>query len=158
MLVTAKIKPGMSFVNPVNKSFCLEQLCESNYQKLLRLIPGLLTLTDAAIGLAPHDTSLHISVLEHSAYTMTIELSHCFCKNKEAFFEPAVRIRIYRDAQLAEVINDHVRASVAVVFKDPGKSRDIMNYKWRLNYFLQKWLDHILKKDYRFSLATDLPA
>jgi len=37
------------------------------------------------------------------------------------------------------------------VFKDPGLSREIMNYKWRLNYFLQKWLDHCLKKDYLFS-------
>ena len=141
----------MSFVNPVNKSFCLEQICESNYQKLLKLIPDLLTFKETAIGLAAHNTTLHLKVIERTPYTMTVELSHCFNKkNLEEFLEPAVKIRIYLDAQLAEVISDYVRASVAQVFKDPGLSREIMNYKWRLNYFLQKWLDHCLKKDYQF--------
>jgi uncharacterized protein YqiB (DUF1249 family) len=79
---------------------------------------------------------------------MTVELSHCFNKNLEEFLEPAVKIRLYLDAQLAEVLSDHTRASVAQVYKNPGLSREIMNYKWRLNYFLQKWLDHCLKKDY----------
>ena len=145
----------MSFVNPVNKSFCLEQICESNYQKLLRLIPDLLTIKETAIGLAPRNTTLHITVIDSSPYTMTVELSHCFNRNLDEFLEPAVRIRLYRDAQLAEVLSDHERASVAQVFRNPGLSREIMNYKWRLNYFLQKWLDHCLKKDYQFSKAAD---
>ena len=149
-LLPGKLILVMGFVNPVNKSFCLEQICESNFQKLLKLIPDLFTFKESAIGLvAAHNTMLHLKVLERTPYTMTVELSHCFTKkNLEEFLEPAVKIRIYLDAQLAEVISDHVRASVAQVFKDPGLSREIMNYKWRLNYFLQKWLDHCLKKDY----------
>ncbi|MCX7097994.1 MAG: DUF1249 domain-containing protein [Methylococcales bacterium] len=145
----------MSFVNPVNKSYLLEQLCASNYQKLLNLIPDLLSFKASAIGLAAHNTTLHLTVLDHSAYTLTIELSHCFNKSLDEFFEPAVKIRLYRDAQLAEVLSDHARASVSQVFKDPGLSRDIMNYKWRLNYFLQKWLDHISRKGYQFSNADE---
>jgi uncharacterized protein YqiB (DUF1249 family) len=140
----------MGFVNPINKSFCLEQICESNYQKLLQLIPDLLIIKETTIGLAAHNTMLHLKVSERTPYTMTIELSYCFNKNLEEFLEPVVKIRIFQDAQLAEVISDHARASVAQVFKDPGLSREIMNYKWRLNYFLQKWLDHCLKKDYQF--------
>jgi len=140
----------MGFVNPVNKSFCLEQICESNYQKLLQLIPDLLTIKEAAIGLSAQHTMLHLTVIERTPYTMTVDLSYCFNRNLEEFLEPAVKIRIYLDAQLSEVISDHVRDSVGQVFKDPGLSREIMNYKWRLNYFLQKWLDHCLKKDYRF--------
>ena len=89
---------------------------------------------------------------------MTVELSHCFIKNPDEFLEPAVKIRLYLDAMLAEVLSDHVRASVAQVFKNPGLSREIMNYKWRLNYFLQKWLDHCLKKDYRFSTMVNYAA
>jgi uncharacterized protein YqiB (DUF1249 family) len=149
----------MVFVNPVNKSFCLEQICESNYQKLLKLIPDLFLFYETAIGLAAHNTMLHLKVIERTPYTMTVELSYCFNKNLEEFLEPAVKIRIYLDAQLAEVISDHVRASVAQVFKDPGLSCEIMNYKWRLNYFLQKWLDHCLKKDYQFvSICSPDPA
>ena len=89
---------------------------------------------------------------------MTIELSHCFIKNLDELLEPAVKIRLYLDAQMAEVLSDHARNSVAQVFKNPGLSREIMNYKWRLNYFLQKWLDHCLKKNYQFSDAADYAA
>lgn len=102
---------------------------------------------ETAIGLAPHHSTLHLEIIERTPYTLTVELSHSFNKN----LAPAVKIRVYLDAHLAEVLSDHARAGVAQVFKDPGLSREIMNYKWRLNYFLQKWLDHCLKKDYLFS-------
>ncbi|MCK9394668.1 MAG: DUF1249 domain-containing protein [Methylobacter sp.] len=141
----------MSFVNPVNKSICLEQVCESNYQKLFKLIPGLMAFKETATGFAPQHSTLHLEIIERTSHTMTVELSHCFNKNKDEYLAPAVKIRVYLDAQLAEVLSDHVRASVTQVFKDPGLSIEIMNYKWRLNYFLQKWLDHCLKKDYLFS-------
>lgn len=141
---------SMGFVNPVNKSFCLEQICESNYQKLFRLIPELLSFKNTAVGLAPGNSALHLKILTRSSYTMTFELSHRFNKNPDEFLVPAVNIRVYLDAQLAEVLSDHARASVRQVFKNTGLTEDIMNYKWRLNYFLQKWLDHCLKKSYQF--------
>ncbi|EIC31456.1 MULTISPECIES: DUF1249 domain-containing protein [Methylomicrobium] len=141
----------MSQLNPVNKSFCLEQICAANYRKLLRLIPHLLDCRDTAIGVADNSSALHLEVLERSPYTLTILLSHSFKRNLEEFLEPAVTIRLYLDLQLAEVINDHARAAVAKVYRNPGLSLEIMNYKWRLNYFLQKWLEHCLNKNYRFS-------
>lgn len=150
-LLSGKLTTTMSFVNPVNKSICLEQVCESNYQKLFKLIPDLMVFKETAIGLAPNHTTLHLEIIERTPYTMTVELSHCFSANKDEFLAPAVKIRVYLDAHLAEVLSDHARAGVGQVFKDPGLSREIMNYKWRLNYFLQKWLDHCLKKDYLFS-------
>jgi uncharacterized protein YqiB (DUF1249 family) len=146
----------MSFLNPINKSLCLEQVCASNYEKLFRLIPDLCAVKDTAIGKAPNNTTLHLQIIEQTAYTLTIELSHRFSKKPDELLEPAVRIRIYLDAQLAEVLSDHARASVTHVFKDFGLCREIMNYKWRLNFFLQKWLDHCLTKDYRFTTQPDL--
>ncbi|MDD5271518.1 MAG: DUF1249 domain-containing protein [Methylovulum sp.] len=141
----------MSLLRPLNTSFCLEQLCESNFQKLLRLIPDLATVKEAAIGLAPSQSTLYLEVLEETPYTKTIELSHCFNHNASELMAPAVIIRVYLDARLAEVLSDHARARVARVYPDPRKSHDIMNYKWRLNYFLQKWLEHCLGKHYHFT-------
>ena len=63
---------------------------------------------------------------------------------------PAVKIRIYLDANLAEVLKDHARTDVSKIYTDPGQTVEIMNYKWRLNYFLQKWLDHCLQTNYEF--------
>ena len=140
----------MSFVNPINKSYCLEIICESNYQKLLRLVPDLLSFKESATGIAHHQSNLYLKVLALSPYTMTIELSHCFNTPSDSFVEPALHIRLYLDAQIAEVLNDHNRPQVTQVYKNPRLSTEIMNYKWRLNYFLQKWLDHCLKKQYQF--------
>jgi len=140
----------MGFLNPVNKSLCLEQLCESNYQKLFKLIPTLQGFKQSAIGRSTHHAELYLQIIEQTPYTMTIELSHCFQKNLEQLMAPAVIIRLYTDLQLAEVLSDHARTSVKQAFKDVGLCREIMNYKWRLNYFLHKWLDHCLNKDYRF--------
>lgn len=144
----------MSQLNPVNKSFCLEQVCAANYQKLLRLIPNLLDFRHGATGFAESNSTLHLEILERSPYTVTILLSYSFKKNLEEFLEPAVTIRIYLDLQLAEVISDHARAAVAQVYRNPGLSLEIMNYKWRLNYFLQKWLDHCLNKNYHFNSGS----
>jgi len=143
----------MSFVNPINKSYCLEMICESNYQKLLKLIPGLLTFKNTAIGIAAHanHADLHLTIIAISPYTITVELSHRFSMNLDSFMKPAVQIQLYLDAQLAEVLNDEDRIHVSKVYKNPAQSSEIMNYKWRLNYFLQKWLDHCLKKQYQFA-------
>lgn len=144
----------MSLLNPIDKSFCLEQICATNYQKLFRLIPGLNSVKDSTIGNAPHNTQLLLKVIERTPYTLTIELSHCFNKNPDERLLPAVIIRIYLDAQLAEVLSDHARDTVARVFDNPGLSKDIMDYKWRLNYFLQKWLEHCLQQHYQFCCKT----
>lgn len=147
----------MGLLNPVNKSWCLEQLCEANYRNLLNLIPHLISVEHSAIGVSPNHSKLYLTVLEHTPYTKTIQLSHRFQKHTELLTAPAVVIRLYTDLQLAEVLSDHARVSVKAAIKDKGLSKEIMNYKWRLNYFLHKWLDHCLKKSYQFnspSLAT----
>ncbi len=141
----------MSFLNPINKSECLEQVCASNYEKIFRLIPELCVVEDIAIGFAANNTTLHLQIIEQTAYTMTIELSHCFSIKPDELLVPAVRIRIYLDAQLAEVLKDHARVEVNRAVKDISLCRDILNYKWRLNFFLEKWLDHCLAKNYQFS-------
>lgn len=140
----------MALINPVNKPYCLEQVCASNYRKLFSLIPDLLAYNGSAIGHAANHSALHLEVIDRSPYTLTVQLTYRFKKNLDEFMEPAVRIRLYLDAKLAEVISDHARPAVPLVFKNPSFSHEIMNYKWRLNYFLQKWLDHCLNKNYQF--------
>ncbi len=140
----------MSLVHPVNTSLCLEQLCESNFEKLFRLIPDLCSFRNQATGKTSNKPTLYLKIIDRSNHTLTVELSHRFKKNLDTFMEPAVYIRIYLDANLVEVLKDHVRPIGSKVYKDPRRSIEIMNYKWRLNYFLQKWLDHCLQKDYEF--------
>lgn len=153
MRVIGKIK--MSQLRPVNTSLCLEKICESNYQKLFRLIPNLRSLKKIAIGKTHDKPALHLEILERNPYTLTIALSHCFKQQLSELLAPAVKIRIYLDAQLAEVIRDNDRPAVNRVYQNPGLALEIQEYKWRLNYFLQKWLDHCLKTEYQFAEAAD---
>ena len=136
----------MSFLNPVNKSWCLEQICESNYQKIFQLIPDLCELTEKPALAGLGRAALNVRILEQSAHTLTIELNHHFEEKTDELALPAIKIRLYLDARMAEVLSDHARPGVTQVFKDFSLGREILNYKWRLNLFLHKWLDHCLAK------------
>lgn len=152
MRVTGKInRKIMGYVNPINKAACLELLCESNYKKLIRLIPELLKINVTAVGISPERPDLTLSIIERSHYTLTIKLTHRFSYATDYPITPDVTIRMYKDAQLAEVLNDCDRSEVYRVYKDPAQINEILHYKWRLNYFLEKWLDHCLTTDYTFN-------
>ncbi|OQK17721.1 hypothetical protein AU255_07610 [Methyloprofundus sedimenti] len=140
----------MAKVSLLNKSFCLQNICETNYRKLFSLIPNLKSIDASAQGFSDGKPMLHMKILEQSPYTKTIQLSYFFENDAEALLEPAVKIRLYFDVCIAEVLRDYKRVEVSNAIGDISLSTDIMNYKWRLNYFLEKWLDHCLKADYTF--------
>ncbi|BCG65039.1 MAG: hypothetical protein methR_P2852 [Methyloprofundus sp.] len=141
----------MAKVAPVNKSFCLQNICESNYKKIFNLVPNLRNIDASAQGFANGKPVLHVQILEQTAYTKTIQLSHYFENEaKHVLLEPAVKIRLYFDVCIAEVLRDYKRIEVSSAIADIGRSKEIMDYKWRLNYFLEKWLDYCLKTDYSF--------
>lgn len=148
----------MACIDPINKSWCLAQVCEENYAKLLRLIPDLLSMQQNAVGVAQQKMALQLQIIERNPFTLTIELNHCFDQQVDVLLLPAIKIRVYQDAKSAEVLSDYVRADVAKVVKDPSQSVAIMNYKWRLNYFLAKWLDHCLSANYHFQTAPVVEA
>lgn len=145
----------VQLVDPINKASCLEWVCESNYRKLLKLIPNLVNLNKTMIGKASKKPDLQLDIVERSPYTLTIQLSHCFYQDRQQeLMLPEIKVRIYLDAQLAEVLRDCTRSDVSKVFKDPGRTREILEYKWRLNYFLEKWLDYCLRTNYQFHAGT----
>lgn len=147
----------MAKVSPLNKSFCLQNICETNYHKLFSLIPDLKGIDSSAQGFSDGKPMLHMRILEQSPYTKTIQLSYFFENDAEPFLEPAVKIRLYFDVRIAEVLRDYKRVEVSNAIDDISLSTDIMDYKWRLNYFLEKWLDHCLKADYNF-VSDDIAA
>jgi uncharacterized protein YqiB (DUF1249 family) len=146
----------MAKVTPLNKSFCLQTVCEQHYQKILYLIHDIKTINNTAQGFSNEKPVLHVKILEQSPYTKTIELSHFFDNEFGMVLEPAVKIRLYFDVRTAEVLRDYKRIEVANAIKDLGKVKEVMDYKWRLNYFLEKWLDHCLKTEYIFKQEDEM--
>lgn len=146
----------MGALNPVNKSFCLEKLCESNFYKLMRLAPNLSQIDEQAVAQAQGKPSLHLRMIDRAPYTLTVELSHYFAEASEILGEPALRIRIYLDTRSAEVLCDEARPPACRAKTHMGNAIQLMNYKWTLNYFLEKWLNHCLRAGYRFKREESL--
>ncbi len=139
----------MSIFQPAEKSFWLQKVCESNYEKLANLIPDLARIDEAAVARVNGKPSLHLRLLERSPYTLVLELTHDFAR----LDEPAVKIRVSLDAKTAEALSDHCRPFVLDAVKDRSSAKSVLDYKWSLNYFLARWLDHCLQSDYRFETA-----
>jgi len=118
----------LQHVRPVNKSFCLQTLCEENYQKYCRLVHS----AEQPI----FDTGLvKVTTLETGPFTRTILLH---AANTESSQKPVFKCRVYLDTKSIEVIAiDNNKAEKPQQHAHP---RHVLNSKWQLNYFLEKWL------------------
>jgi uncharacterized protein YqiB (DUF1249 family) len=144
----------MYFLEPLAKSYWLSKLCEANYERLLRLIPDLTQMAGTCVAHADGKPSLHMQLQKNSRYTLTLELTHRFGLGLlKPQMEPSVRVRVYLDVRAAEMLGDHDRPKVYEAFRWGGKGREMLDYKWKLNYFLSQWLDHCLANDYCFSMT-----
>ncbi|ORU91529.1 MAG: hypothetical protein A6F70_00155 [Cycloclasticus sp. symbiont of Bathymodiolus heckerae] len=112
-------------VRPINKSFCLQTLCEDNYTKFLRLIPNIKQAHS-------HNMAVKVDILETGPFTHTV-LLHSIDTPK-----PIFKCRVYLDTLSIEVISaDEHTATTPRLNPSP---RDILNSKWNINYFFEKWL------------------
>ncbi len=129
----------------------LMDIYEQNYIRLRRLIPDFGKIGEKAVSTAPGCVDLHYECLQCSRYTTVFRLTYKF-----ETFEPNLEIRVYHDARVAEVLASNVRSEDA--YWDgrlEGSSlfrTDVRNLrsKWKLNRFLQKWLQYCLQQGHKF--------
>ncbi|HIF17256.1 MAG TPA: DUF1249 domain-containing protein [Cycloclasticus sp.] len=119
----------LSQVRPINKSFCLQVLCEDNFRKLFRLIPNLSQNNN-------HDSTISSKILTSGPYTHTILLQHQSAEPSAQ--NPSFKCRVYLDTQSVEVIS--IEGNLPPNKLQETSPKDILNNKWALNYFLEKWL------------------
>lgn len=138
----------MSQLNPVNKSFCLQQLYESNYRKLQQLIPQLQTIQSSSLlATTNNKPSLQLQVLEKNRYTLDIQLSYqSQIDIQQPIFEEMLHIRIYLDCKTAEILSKPLGLHAVPPVDYPKAALDS---KWPANYLLDKWLTHCLYQGYR---------
>lgn len=144
----------MSVFTPVEKSLCLHRVCEANYGRLVRLVPDLSRIAHAATARVAGKPALHLRVLERSPFTLVLELTHDFARGQAVHLEPAVRIRVSLDARTVEMLCDSARPLIHDVLQHDALPGAVLDYKWSLNYFLSRWLDHCIAGHYRFGAAS----
>jgi len=123
----------LNTVRPVNKSLCLQMLCEENYTKLLRLIPKI------AQG-DFNSFAVHSNVLATGPFTYTVYLHYTHTSKSAP--KPRFKCRIYLDTKSVEVI--HIDEHLMRNQRQTVSPKEILNNKWALNYFFEKWLTFLL--------------
>jgi len=88
----------------------LQAVCEANYLRLCRMMPGMAVQDEVAITVDADDGQpqrLVMRVLERCRYTTTLQLIHE--RRQDWLAPPSMEIRLYHDACMAEVVAAHNR-------------------------------------------------
>ena len=107
MLLDSRLVPE-TIVKP--RSFVgLMSIYESNYLRLLHLVPDLDLIDGCFRSRVAGDCDLHVDVLERERYTVTLSLTYRFDDGESVMDDPDLRVRVYLDCQLAEASFDEAR-------------------------------------------------
>ena len=143
----------------------LMTLYESNYIKLSQLVsdlsefPG--TRPRVAVSYSATDCDLHLEVQLKEAYTTTLKMTYLFPPEEgsaggadavthEPVPDPDLTVRIYHDARLVEAMKgreEHQHHKLRALAKAHSLE---LNWRWRNNMLLNKWLDYLLDMGHAF--------
>lgn len=122
----------------------LMSIYESNYLRLLRVIPEIERLDGYYRSRVAGDCSLHLEIIERSRYTVTLSLSYYFYENGKRIADPDLKIRVYLDGHLAEamsLVGSHRHMALRRLCREYRCELDV---RWRRNIVLNKWLEYLV--------------
>ena len=141
MLLDSQLVPG-TLVKP--RSFVgLMALYESNYLRLLQLVPELERLDGCFRSRVAGDCELFVEFLERCRYTITMSLTYRFDSDDGCIADPDVKVRAYLVGRLDEPMSlggDHQHAELRRLIR---KNRRELDARWRRNMVLNKWLEYL---------------
>jgi uncharacterized protein YqiB (DUF1249 family) len=132
----AAVKPG-SFIG-------LMSVYESNYLRLLRVVPELERLDGYYQSRVAGDCSLHLEIVERSRYTVTLSLSYFFFEDGKRIADPDMKIRAYLDGHLAEAVSLDGNHRHIALRRLSREYRCELDQRWRRNIILNKWLEYLV--------------
>ena len=133
------------------KRQCSTVLHESNYAKLLYVIPSVKNLSGPIrISTAGNKQFVEIRVEERTKYTSTLTLSIRHTVAQPWLKHLTLSIRLYYDAHVAEVLSFQSHRRFEPSYQYPNPHMFHRNEKQQLNHFLAEWLDYCIKQRYIF--------
>jgi hypothetical protein len=153
MSVTTRFGGWTPRARPVRIS-ALHELYERNFRLIECLAPELEMPFDDAFSYSSTDLPLRLTVLERGRYTTAFRLTYEFADASGTVMEPDLKVRVYRDARLAEALTCPSRpAWLATEEGDPQALR-YLDDQWGRNLLLHKWLHYLLGHGHGFGLAA----
>lgn len=130
----------------------LMALYEQNYHYLNKLLEdSIQDLPGEMVSRVPAHLPLRLRVIERFPYTTTLSLTYLFRESGGQQTDPDILIRVYHDATVAEVIG-FGESLQQFTNSTPSQPVDswVLERKWQLNRFLEKWLEYCLVCGHRF--------
>lgn len=121
----------------------LMAIYESNFLRLLRLIPEIDRLDGCFRSRVAGDCDLHVEILERCRYTLTLSLTYHFDTDDGLLLDPDMTVRVYLDGQQAEVLAIGNTQRHATLRKFVQAHRRELDQRWQRNVILNKWLDYL---------------
>lgn len=131
----------------------LMSLYESNDIKLRALVPAIPDISGEHVSRTPQDLDLHLRVDGATRYTLDLRLTYLFGPTGHHDADPDLRLRVYLDARMVEVMSWAVthrhEALRALAVQAPRE----LDRRWSRNIMLGKWLDYLAERGHRFGIA-----
>ena len=144
MLLDSHIVPE-TIVRP--KSFVgLMALYESNFLRLLRLVPDLEHVDGCYVSRVAGDCDLHVDILERSRYTLTLSLTYRLVTDAGLMMDPDMTVRVYFDGKQAEVMSIGPEQRHDILRRLVSEHKAELDRRWRVNAILNKWLDYLTEQ------------
>ncbi|HUS23367.1 MAG TPA: DUF1249 domain-containing protein [Candidatus Binatia bacterium] len=132
----------------------LMDLYERNFRLVQRLLPELELPFDDAVSRSRTDLPLRLTVIERGRYTAAFRLTYEFAEGDVRAMEPDLRVRVYRDAQLAEALNRPQRPHWLAAEEGDPAAMQYLDEQWSRNLLLNKWLTYLLEHGHGFGMAA----
>lgn len=129
----------------------LIELYESNYHRLLRLVPELRCIEGTVVSRVAGALDLYLTVHEQQRYTTALSLTYWFGDE----LQPNAGIVVYHDVLAAELVSFSRRRR----WRNPGRGwrrrpAPDLERKWETNRFLQRWLGFCHRQGHLFLRVT----
>lgn len=128
----------------------LMDLYERNYIGIRRLVPVMPPAGSCLVSRVSGGLGLHLEVVERFRYTTELCLTYHFLREGGLLTEPNLRIRVYHDARLTEVMAAQRRRWPTFDAEEQDVGHTQLADRWRVNRFLYKWLNYCLHQGHCF--------
>jgi len=118
--------------------------CESNYARLLKLLPEKSSRKLAVTYLSGPSVTVLFEVLENFRYTSSVRISQC-AASCDWLHLPSMAVRLYHDAKMAEVVDAEHMRQLRGIYAYPNEQMHHADEKVQRNLYLGEWLRYCLQ-------------
>ena len=132
----------------------LMTLYESNYLRLLTLLPDVASFSGERVSVTDGDCDLHLRMLKRERYTTTLSMTYWFAEEGECVADPDLVVRVYHDAKLVEAMESCAEHRHRLL-RQIARASIELDRRWARNMMLNKWLDYLADMGHCLHSHTD---